>query len=317
MKNKANLHTRLNGLAPAQRHIGRLLGMGPSLHNFSPLTNRRIFAGFDRLLGIRKQAIYKVTDFTFPLRGDNGHSTLRAYYPNNTATDAIVFFHGGGCVIGSVDTHDRFCRLVANESQTIVLSVEYRLAPEHPFPAQLEDASASWDFIVTNQQRLGVNASTMGAGGDSAGAYLATSLCLSQEEKSKPHFLWLLYPMADLRADDAYQRYTSNLILTRDTVEYFKGHFLPAPSCASRPDVSLVLSPYLAQCPKTCIYTVEFDPLLGGGLAMVKKLREQGVSVSHYHLNDCFHGLLSVAGVSKRAYHACLEMVHSLKSIKA
>ena len=320
-----------------QRWAGRILRFLPLMQNAPPKISRKIFAGFDRLLGLNKIPLAKVEDWQIPIIDDNNHQLkIRVYYPqlpdneSNTQakiTNAMVYFHGGGGVIGSIETHDRFCRYLAHYGQHIIISVDYRLAPEHPYPTALIDAIASWNWVVENKEKLAINHCQLGVGGDSAGGYLALVLGLVEDQQQlpiqvieKPAFQFLICPMTDLRRfNNNRQRYEKNLLLTNKVMAYFKSYFFHNfQQNNEKQTVSLFnpfLSQYLQNSPKTYLLTVQFDPLFESGIAYTEQLQALGVTVKQQHFADSMHQFFSLARVSKQVKKHCITLAKDLAQL--
>ena len=245
---------------------------------------------------------------------------IRAYYPRK-ASGAVVYFHGGGCVIGDVSSYDNFCCLLAVNSEQVIISVDYRLAPEHKFPTQVIDAISSWNWVQNNKSLLDIESLQLGIAGDSAGGYLAAVIGLPSiqhtlpvQTEVKPAFQYLIYPLTDQRVEN-HSDFPSDLLLTNKLISYFKQHYLTAENEALAPLASLILVPDLSESPQTHLLTAEFDPLNKPGKAYVAALQKAGVEVEHTHLEDCMHGFISVAGVSTRAHQACLDIAKKLGTL--
>lgn len=315
--------TDFSTLARGQRVAGLLLGMLPGFYNLSPKMFRWVFALLDRVCGLNLIPIQRVEDFRIPVGFPSGHINLRLYQARNAHHKTLVYFHSGGCVIGSIQTHDRFCRYLAHYGQCSVISVDYRLAPEYKFPIPITDAIQAWNWVLANAERLKVNTDHIGAGGDSGGGYLALLLSLMEEQQSllvqatqRPQFQLLLFPVLDQRGETkSYGEFTHHLILTQQIMRYFTAHFLNHLDEVHQPLASPLLSEHLAKCPKTYLLTVEYDPLRDEGLVLAKTLAEQGVALTHQHFGDCMHAFFSAARFSPRAKQRVLHICEELKRL--
>ena len=302
------------GLDKSQARIAQLVDLMP-LNKLPVRMARMVFRQFDWLSGLSKTPLEFVTDYNLP----DGIS-VRCYVPNSGANKTMVYFHGGGCVIGSIETHDNFCRLLAEHAQLNIVSVAYRKAPEHPFPAPVNDAITAWNWIGEHREELGIKHTEIGVGGDSAGGYLALLLGLSEEQQplpvkvqQPPSFQFLLYPMVDLRGNtESFREFNSNLLLTSDLMEFFKHHFI-ADERDDIPLISPLVSEHHQQSPRTLLVTVGFDPLLDACQQYATKLRSSGIPVTHLHLPDCMHQFISVTRLSKVAHNSCLQLCDALK----
>lgn len=224
---------------------------------------------------------------------------LRTYRGVGTAPNAVLpcllFLHGGGWVIGDLESHDSLCRRLANLAGICVVAVDYRLAPEHPFPAALDDALTALQWIDANADTLLIARDRLAVGGDSAGGNLAAVLALMGRDGTAPRTIFqaLIYPVVDLSATTAsYQRITSGVRLTAATMHYFIDHYTPEPADRTDWRASPLLATTLAGTPPALVVTVAHDPLCDEGLAYAKRLEEDGVRVTSLHFSDQIHGVL-------------------------
>ncbi|HSV79986.1 MAG TPA: alpha/beta hydrolase, partial [Ramlibacter sp.] len=205
--------------------------------------------------------------------------------------------HGGGFVIGGLDTHDRQCRRLASRAGICVVAVDYRLAREHPFPAGLEDAAAALRWIQGVAEALGIAAEALGVGGDSAGGNLAAVLALLARDGEVPPLVFqaLLYPVLDLTASsESYRRVTAGVPLTAATMHWFIGHYTPRASDRLDWRASPLRAPSLAGVAPALLLTVAHDPLCDEGRAYAGRLEQEGVRVIAQHHDDQMHGLLGL-----------------------
>jgi acetyl esterase len=208
----------------------------------------------------------------------------------------MLFIHGGGWVIGNLDSHDRMCRQLANMAGICVVAVDYRLAPEHPFPAGLQDAAAALKWLAANASELKIDPLALAVGGDSAGGNLAAVLALMSRDGDLPSvcFQALLYPVTDLTCSQpSYARVTSGVPLTAATMHYFIQHYTPNAADRKHWQASPLLAASLAGVAPALVFTVNHDPLCDEGRAYAKSLDEAGVWVTEIHCNDQMHGVLS------------------------
>ena len=229
---------------------------------------------------------------------DAGGVPARLYRPNDDdGLGLLVYFHGGGWVLGSVDGHDNLCRILANRAGAAVLSVDYRLAPEHPFPAALEDAVAATRWAHAQAGELGADPQRLAIGGDSAGANLAA--VVAQLAPVPLRFQLLLYPATDLRCGrPSYVEHADGYVLTSAGVLWFVGHYLSGgQSAPDDPRVSPILAEdaALRATPPALVVTAEYDPLRDEGWAYADRLREVGVEVSTVHYDSMMHGFMSLS----------------------
>lgn len=242
----------------------------------------------------------------------------RLYEPVNLAPGSplLVYFHGGGWVIGSIETHDATCRYLARNAQVRVLSVDYRLAPEHPFPAAAEDALTAFRFAARNADALGADSSAIAIGGDSAGANLAASVCLATMGKGpRPVFQLLFYPATDgttrRRSRDLF---ADGFFLTDDDMTWFLDHYCPDVETRADPRLSVLLADDLRGLPPAYVVTAGFDPLRDEGNAFADRLREAGVPVVKRQHDDLIHGFVSFINLGSRFREAVSEAAGALRT---
>ena len=233
--------------------------------------------------------------------GAVGPLRARVYTPRGVrsgSAPALVFFHGGGWVLGSVDTHDGVCRALARGSGTIVVSIDYRLAPEHPFPAARDDAVAATRWVLANARSLGVDPARVAIGGDSAGGNLAAAAAQGlRGESLRPAFQLLVYPATDLtRSQPSHEFFREGYFLTRASIDWYLECFAPDPATHEDPRGSPLFATDLAGLPPAFVVTAGFDPLRDEGRAYADKMRAAGVRVEYECFEGAVHGVLSMAG---------------------
>lgn len=208
----------------------------------------------------------------------------------------IVYFHGGGWVTGSLDSHDATCRMLALHSRCIVVAVDYRLAPEHPYPAGLDDAQAAFEDIHAHPARFGAVPGAVAVMGDSAGANLSAALCLrTRGGPVAPTAQLLVYPAVDLRLSHAsIDTFREGFFLTKEDMLWFRDQYLLDLDLMTEPEVSPLLAPDLTDLPPTAVWTAGFDPLRDEGQAFARALAAAGVTAMEYCLDDQVHGFLGM-----------------------
>lgn len=245
--------------------------------------------------------------------GAAGQIRARLYPANETNAPLLVFFHGGGFVFGDLDTHDAPCRVLRRHAGINVLAVDYRLAPEHPFPAAVEDARAALKWAFANAKRLGADASRIGIGGDSAGANL--SAVIAQIAKSDggpmPVMQLLVYPAVCRRTPwPSLDLFAEGFFLTRESIDYFHHQYSGHLPRAERPDPRR--DPFhgedLRGLPRALVVTAGFDPLRDEGEAYAKKLREAGNEVTVRRFDGFVHGFFNMVGISPVCRDAVIEI---------
>jgi len=244
-----------------------------------------------------------------------GGPAIRAYRPAGTAKDtlpALVFFHGGGWTIGDLDTHDVLCRQFANGARCAVFSVEYRLAPEAPFPAGVEDCLSATEYLLRNAEQLNIKRDLVAVGGDSAGGNLAAVVALAL--KDKVAFQLLIYPATDQRMNTAsLARNGEGYLLTRVMMEKFRRNYLPRPEDHTDWRSSPLLAKSLAGAPPAFVLTAGFDPLLDEGRAYAERLAREGVEVAYRNYEDMIHGFILMGGALEMANAAVDECCAALR----
>ncbi|MES2712843.1 MAG: alpha/beta hydrolase [Pseudomonadota bacterium] len=233
---------------------------------------------------------------------------LRFYRPDGSAPDdvlgCLVFAHGGGWVFGDLDTHDHLARSLANAAGCAVLSVDYRLAPEHPFPAAVEDCADAVRFAWREAAALGIDPVRMAVGGDSAGGNIAAVLALMARDGALPalRFQLLLYPVTEMAQTHAsYASFTQGLPLTAEGMAWFRDHYVPQAADWQDWRASPLRAESLAGTPPAFVLTVGHDPLADEGRAYAARLEAEGVPVSHLHVADLLHGALTMAAIVRPA----------------
>jgi acetyl esterase len=232
--------------------------------------------------------------------GPEGPIPVRVYDPTGDAgAPVVVFLHGGGFVMGSLDGHDPVCRELATRVGCIVVSVDYRLAPEHPYPAGLDDATAVVRWVRAHAADVGGDPARVAVAGDSSGGNFAAAVSLRLLEAGEPVPLHqvLVYPVIDHAFDTAsYERFADGFFLSRDDMRWFWGHYLADDADGARPDVSVLHAPSLAGLPPTTIVLADHDPLRDEGAAFGVWLEAAGVDVLVHEEPGTVHGYLNVFG---------------------
>ena len=245
------------------------------------------------------------------LRGPDGPIPVRAYTPAGAASGllpGLIYFHGGGLVAGSLETHDAVSRALANASGCRLLAVDYRLAPEHPFPAAITDGYAATLQIATHALDFGIDRERLGICGDSAGATLAAVVCqmAARRRELRLALQFLLCPILDYGAEtDSRRALAHGYLVDRATLEHDLLHYLPPGIDAADPSISPLRAPDLTALPPTLIHTAEFDPLRDEGKAYAERLAQAGVRTSytcHPGMIHLFYGLGAVIPYARRAF---------------
>jgi acetyl esterase len=245
--------------------------------------------------------------------GPEGTIPIRVYSPDSaTRRPALVYFHGGGWVVCDLDTHDNICRAIARRSGAVVVSVDYRLAPEHKFPAAVVDCYAATRWVFENADLLGVDPGRIAVGGDSAGGNLATVVAIQSRDQSGPpiRLQVMVYPVTNLSSFDtpSYREFADGYNLTVAEMEWFRGHYLTSPDDALCSHASPLLAPDLRDLPPALIITAECDPLRDEAEAYARRLEDSGVPVRYTSYKGMVHPFFSWQGGVRQAHEAIAEI---------
>ncbi|MEU8119327.1 alpha/beta hydrolase [Spirillospora sp. NPDC049024] len=311
---------RLIAGAPVRRD-GRLLALDAQLLlTVMRLEGERSLAGAsvgDARRGIARGQAYLPKVPARPVRTrkvDAGGVPARLYTPKGLAEGSplLVFYHGGGWVIGNLDTHDTVCRYLAVHAEVRVLSVDYRLAPEHPYPAAAEDALAAYEYAVARAADLGADPGAVAVGGDSAGGNLAAVVGVLA--RRTPDFALLYYPATDMSVRRrSRELFADGFYLTDDDMTWFSDHYCPQERRAE-PQASPLLAEDLAGFPPTYLVTAGFDPLRDEGEEFAARLREAGVPVALRRQEDLIHGFANMWSLGGRFQEAASEAAGALRT---
>ncbi len=228
----------------------------------------------------------------------------------------LVYFHGGGWVIGDIDTHDSICRFLAEHAGCRVLSVDYRLAPEHPFPQPVEDAIAAFAWAHEHAAELGADPSRLAVGGDSAGGNLATALCLHNRDAGKPQpaMQLLLYPVTDaVGGQQSRDTFAEGFLLTRDDMVWFERHYIPEGIADDDPRASMMRAADVSGLPPAYVATAGFDPLRDEGEIYAARMREAGVRVVLQRHSGQIHTFANFTPICPSSRAAMLEVAGALR----
>jgi acetyl esterase len=270
----------------------------PKLWELSPPEARKKVIELARIVEC-EEAVGKIEDRTLP--GPAGPLPYRVYSPvaaNDEPSGGVVFFHGGAWVLGDLDTHDCLCRILTNESGCRFISVDYRLAPEHPFPAAVEDACAATAWIAAHAAELAVDPDCLAVAGDSAGGTLAAVVCQRARDSGiKIALQVLLCPVTDIAADNQSRReFAQGYFLEGPLMSWAGNHYLPSGVDINDPRLSPLRAPDLSQLPPALIHTAGFDLLRDEGKAYADALERAGVKVRHVCHEHMIHHFYAMAG---------------------
>lgn len=278
---------------------------------------RRVFTEVRRALGPAPPEVASIRDET--IKGPGGPLRLRLYRPsfNWKPVPALLYLHGGGWTLGDLDSHDTFCRQLAIASGHAIVAVDYRLAPEHPFPAALEDARAAHEWLAQNARLLAIDPVAIGVAGDSAGGNLAAVLALMARDRGGPHVKAqvLIYPCVDLVATQpSHLARAEGCLLTRDVYLGWIANYLGDRVGALDWRVSPLRATTFTRLPPAIIVTAGFDPLLDEGRLYAGKLAAAGVAVLHKSYPDMIHGFITMGGRLEAANTAIADIARGLAS---
>ncbi|MCK1473325.1 alpha/beta hydrolase [Bradyrhizobium sp. 197] len=263
----------------------------------------------------------RVTPLAIP--APHGTIPVRIYVPKDPRrhdglSPALVFFHGGGWVIGDLDSHDVVCRQLAVEAALIVISVDYRLAPEHKFPAAADDAIAATKWIAANARELGVDAARLSIGGDSAGGNLAAVVALAARDGNGPAIAGqvLIYPAVDFAmTHGSHSEPETSVLLTHSVIRWFRDHYLNGAADVDDWRASPARAQNLGGLPPTYVLTAGADPLRDEGDEYAERLRQAGVPVATTHYPGQFHGFFTMGKLLREANVAVSEIGAWLKGL--
>ncbi|QOZ53490.1 alpha/beta hydrolase [Bradyrhizobium sp. CCBAU 53338] len=253
----------------------------------------------------------------------HGAIPARIYVPKQPRREdglapALVFFHGGGWVIGDLDSHDVVCRQLAIEGALIVIAIDYRLAPEHKFPAATDDAIAATKWIAAHARELGVDAARLSVGGDSAGGNLAAVVALAARDGDSPEIAGqvLIYPAVDFAmTHGSHSEPETSVLLTHGVIRWFRDHYLNGAADTHDWRASPARAENLAGLPPAYVLTAGADPLRDEGSEYAARLKQAGVPVTYKHFPGQFHGFFTMGKLLQQANVAVSEIGAWLKAV--
>jgi acetyl esterase len=286
----------------------------PAYQELSPAEARKqmldLAPAVDPLLSVKR-----VENCSIP--GPDGEIPMRLYYPEGEPPFAVlVYFHGGGWVIGDLDTHHGFCHALAKTSGCLLVSVDYRLAPEHRFPAAIEDAYTATQWVAENADVIQADPARLAVAGDSAGGHLAAVVALVARDRKGPRIELqiLIYPITDCNFNTpSYIKNKEGYMLTRDLMKWFWGHFMEDESEANDPYASPLRAKNLSDLPPALIVTAEYDPLRDEGEAYGKRLQQAGVKVTISRYAGMIHAFIRMTAQLDKAKEALDEVAGTLR----
>ncbi|WP_332643844.1 alpha/beta hydrolase [Aeromicrobium sp.] len=287
---------------------------GPAVESIAISRARRQIVSSSKLVG-GNQPIGAVTDRT--IDGPGGPLSLRFYTPRGLSgrAPALVYLHGGGWIYGNLESHDALCRFLAEEAQVRVVAVDYRLAPEAPFPAGFDDTWAAWEWITANAQGLGIDPSRIAVGGDSAGGNLAAIIAqhAAAGDGVKPAFQLLIYPATDfLEKSESRTTYGEGFFLTKGFMDLAEENYLVGNEDKADKRLSPVHHDPSGVAP-AYVVTAGFDPLLDEGKAYADKMAAAGVRVEYVCEEGLIHGFANMVAFGSSAPKAVRRMATALQ----
>jgi acetyl esterase len=286
------------------------------LHTLGVPRARSEFDMFMSVLGGRAAPVGEIVDRT--IDGPAGRLRVRLYRPAGSVArllPTILFFHGGGFVIGSLEGYDLACRYFCARTGCAVVAVDYRLAPEHKFPAAIDDGVAAFRWLAADGHGLGLDPARIVVAGDSAGGTIAAVVTQEvRRETLKPCLQWLIYPAVDLAEERlSHVSCGEHFLLTRADMEWFRDQYLNGLAQAADPRVSPLRGVDLSGLPSALVFTAGFDPLRDEGRAYAERLAESGVKTIHREFDSLIHGFVCMRGALPAAARAMDDMVAGLR----
>jgi len=301
----------------ARALIERFAAAGaPPLYTLTAPEARRAYRESRAALAAAPAHVEEIRELSVP--GPTAVLRARLYRPDSAqgALPGIVFFHGGGFIYGDIDTHDLVCRGIAQSALCAVVSVDYRLAPEHRFPAAVEDAFAATTWVAANAAAFGIDPARLVVAGDSAGGNLAAVVAITARERGAPALAMqvLVYPTTDFSAETAsISRFAEGYLLTRESIRWVKRTYLRDERDALDWRASPLRAGDLSRLPAAYIITAGFDPLRDEGRAYAERLARGGVAVTHECFEGQVHGFFMMGGVIAAAGHAIQRIGQTLR----
>ena len=293
----------------------------PPYETVSPAEARELYLAARFVSNPEPPELKSVQPLAIP--APHGSIPARVYTPlklreTEGLAPCLVFFHGGGWVIGNLDSHDVACRKLADEGQLIVIAVDYRLAPEHKFPAAVDDAIAATKWIADNARQLGIDALRLSVGGDSAGGNLAAVVAISARDGNGPAIAGqlLIYPSTDLAlVHPSHSEPETSILLTHSVIRWFCDHYLNGAADVDDWRASPARVKSLTGLPPAYVLTAGADPLRDEGDEYAKRLKEAGVPVTYRTFPGQFHGFFTMGKLLQQANVAAREIGVWLKAL--
>ncbi|MCH7323963.1 alpha/beta hydrolase [Solibacillus sp. MA9] len=297
----------------AKNFLQMMEGKKPT-SSMTPEENRNNGAALQKLAGLA-ESVAKVEEHSVPVK--DGKIKVRIYTPEGEGDFPIfIYLHGGGWVLGDLDTVDIPCRSIANQAECIVVSVDYRRAPEYKFPVPLEDCYEAALWVAKNAGEWQGDSTKISIGGDSAGGNLATCVALKARDEQGPTFVSqiLIYPVTDLSfSTNSYKENGEGYFLTQDSMEWFARHYINTEEDKLNPYVAPLLTEDLSNLPPAVVITAGYDPLCDEGLAYANRLQEAGIQVEYTCYEGMIHGFFWMAGIMDKGKQAIEQVSRHLQ----
>jgi acetyl esterase len=288
----------------------------PAFETVGAAEARLLFNAGRKVLAPDPMPVAELRELAIP--GPGGPIPARLYRAAaSSILPVLVFFHGGGWVVGDIESHDTVCRHLANRAGCAVVSVDYRLAPEHKFPAAVEDCFAATAWVAGNAAALGVDPGRLAVGGDSAGGNLAAVVSLLARDHGGPRITsqLLIYPATDAAMrHESIARFAEGYVLTRSTMRWFYQQYLRAPEDVADWQASPLAAPDLGSLPAAFVLTAGYDPLCDEGDAYAARLAASGVAVTHRRFPGQVHGFAMNGKIIRAAETALDEAAAALRA---
>jgi acetyl esterase len=306
--------------APMDTGLARFLAQAaaqgnPPLETLPPEVGRQIYRDMAAGLGLPPPVV-ATEDRSIP--GPGGPLKLRIYHPDAAGPlPALLYVHGGGFVIGDLETHDAACRTLCYDVAAVVVAVDYRLAPEHPFPAAVDDVVCVLQWLAVHARELRADPSRIALAGDSAGAQLAAGACLRTAGSITPLALGLIYPVAQHYSEPSASMAENGegKFLTHGVMQWFIDCYLGGRSeLARHPDFALLSAPSLASLPPSWVATMGHDPLRDEGHALAQRIEQAGVTTEHRHYPGAIHACIHFTAVSPLGGQVLSDLAQWLRS---
>lgn len=293
----------------------RLAGR-PPFEQLTPAEAREAYMKSRAILQPEPEPVAEARDLAAP--GPHGPIPLRLYRPQGGAAPlpGLIYYHGGGWLLGGLDSHDVVCRRFANAARCVVVSVDYRMAPEHKFPAAVDDCAAATGWAIGQAAALGMDPARVAVGGDSAGGNLAAVMALMARDGALPRLAYqlLIYPATDMTMTTvSSQTVGPGVPLTSATMKWFIDHYMRGPEDRIDWRASPIRAASVAGTAPALVLTAAADPLRDEGIAYAARLEREGVRTTAIHLTDQIHGFLSMGKVIRAADTAIDMMAASLR----